>query len=73
MNSDHPHMAQLIWGYFGEDFDIYGHTVPEIISKYLEVAPISRKIRLIYEIGRFVNTNKDDRYKRPHLNARKIL
>lgn len=60
MESNHPHMDQLIWGHFGEDFDIWGHTVPKIVSQYLATGSRERRIELVREIDQFMDSNKSD-------------
>lgn len=55
-----PNLDQLMWGYFNEDFDIWGETVPEIVSKYKEGVTQSTMSAVVKEIEEFVSSNSED-------------
>jgi hypothetical protein len=58
--SPHPNLDQLMWGYFNEDFDLWGDTIPEIVSKYKEVKIQSVLQATIKEIDEFMSFNPEN-------------
>ncbi|ARE42135.1 hypothetical protein RGUI_3994 [Rhodovulum sp. P5] len=57
--SDYPELQTLISGWFHQDFDIEGETVPEIVAAYARSVPASRHVALIEEIDSFIRDNAD--------------
>ncbi|NML31678.1 hypothetical protein HHL14_12625 [Paraburkholderia sp. G-4-1-8] len=55
----YPSMDHLMITYFGQDFDLFGETVPEIVACYEKDSPYSYA-NLIYEIDAFRNEHPND-------------
>ena len=56
----YPELANFIENYFGEDFDLWGNTIPEIVDFYKRESEPSQHNLLINEINNFTNNNIDD-------------
>ena len=53
----YQNLAQIIIGYFNEDFDLFGQTVEEIVACYKRDFPLSMQKSAIAEIDKFKNDN----------------
>ncbi|MCC8391209.1 hypothetical protein LJ656_01295 [Paraburkholderia sp. MMS20-SJTR3] len=53
-------MEQIFGAYFGEDFDLFGDTIPEIISCYKNTNPRHYHHQLIDEINLFLHDHPND-------------
>ncbi|SMG59388.1 contact-dependent growth inhibition system immunity protein [Paraburkholderia susongensis] len=61
MNSSerYPEMDRMFGIYFGQDFDLFGETVPEIVACYKKGSPY-RYQELIQEMNSFRGEHPDD-------------
>ncbi|MBN3804307.1 hypothetical protein GXB81_14785 [Paraburkholderia sp. Ac-20336] len=61
MLSDHyPRMHELFGAYFNQDFDLWGNTIPEIISCYKRDSPRDYHYEMIKEINLFMDEHPVD-------------
>ncbi|ADG15596.1 conserved hypothetical protein [Paraburkholderia atlantica] len=61
MPSNHYSQMSLVFrAYFGEDFDLFGGTIPEIVSSYKRDSPREYHHQLIKEIISFMNEHPMD-------------
>jgi hypothetical protein len=56
----YPELDQLLHVYFGEDFDLWGHTVEELVGCYKRDSPVSDHQILRDEIARFRQAHPND-------------
>lgn len=64
-----PELDQLMSVYFGEDFDLWGDTVEEIINKYNETLDPAQRCGIVKKIDAFKLThphNLDDAFSREY-------
>ncbi|SMG59386.1 contact-dependent growth inhibition system immunity protein [Paraburkholderia susongensis] len=61
MNSSelYPEMDHLFTTYFGQDFDLFGETVPEIVACYKKDGPYHYE-KLLRELGAFRQEHPND-------------
>ncbi|WP_240162771.1 MULTISPECIES: contact-dependent growth inhibition system immunity protein [unclassified Paraburkholderia] len=61
MPSEHYSQMSLVFrAYFGQDFDLFGNTIPEIVSCYKKDNPQERHNELINEINYFMDEHPND-------------
>jgi len=62
--SDYPQLANLIGGWFHQDFDLNGDTLEEIVGAYAAVTPVDQQRHLAADIERFLAQpgDIDDRF-----------
>jgi len=53
-------MSLIFNAYFGEDFDLFGNTIPEIVSRYRKDSPREFQHELINEIDLFMKEHPTD-------------
>jgi hypothetical protein len=58
--SAYPALDHLLHAYFGEDFDIWGNTVEEIVGCYMRESPVEHHRALREEIARFRQAHPND-------------
>jgi hypothetical protein len=56
----YPELDQLLHVYFGQDFDIWGHTIEELVGCYKRDSPVADHQALRDEIARFRQAHLDD-------------
>ncbi len=54
---NYPHIAEVIGGWFHQDFDIEGETVAEIISAFNKVSTPQQRQAVIDEIDEFLRAD----------------
>jgi hypothetical protein len=62
-------MSLVFRAYFGQDFDLFGDTIPEIVSSYKRDSPQGCHHQLIEEINSFMDehpTDLDSAFKRDY-------
>ncbi|MCC8391211.1 hypothetical protein LJ656_01305 [Paraburkholderia sp. MMS20-SJTR3] len=60
LSERHPRMYELFGAYFNQDYDLWGTTIPQILSCYKEVAPRKYHYQLIDEINSFIREHPAD-------------
>lgn len=60
LSERYPRMYQFFGAYFNQDFDMWGNTIPEIVSCYASNCPWASHIELIDEIDAFVREHPTD-------------
>jgi CdiI immunity protein len=60
LSDRYPRMYELFGAYFNQDFDLWGDTIPEIVSCYKKDSPPEYHREIINEIDSFVNEHPDD-------------
>lgn len=61
MRSDrYPRMYELFGGYFNQDFDLSGNTIPEILFCYKGDSTREDRLELIQELDSFMNEHPND-------------
>ncbi len=55
----YPRLADLIGGWFHQDYDIEGDTIPEIMGSFLAVTPADQREDLRQEISRFLSEHAE--------------
>jgi len=53
-------MDLVCGAYFGQDFDLFGNTIPEIVAGYKQDASREYHHELINEINSFINEHPND-------------
>jgi hypothetical protein len=56
----YPQIDQLLHVYFGQDYDIWGNTIEEIVGCYKRDSPIEFQQALLDEIARFRQAHPHD-------------
>ena len=56
----YPEIDQLLHVYFGEDFDIWGNTIEELVGCYKRDSPIGDHQALLDEIASFRQAHPND-------------
>jgi hypothetical protein len=60
LSDRYPRMYELFGAYFNQDSDLWGDTIPEIISCYKNDSPIEYQREIINEINSFINEHPSD-------------
>lgn len=60
VSARHPEMYQLFCCYLNEDSDLWGDTLPEIISCYKTDCPRESHLEMIREIDSFIREHPDN-------------
>jgi hypothetical protein len=55
-----PELDQLLHIYFGQDFDLWGNTIEELVGCYKRDSPVKDHQALLEEIARFRQTHSQD-------------
>jgi hypothetical protein len=58
--SAYPELDHLLHAYFNEDFDLWGHTIEEIVGCYKRESPAEGQHALCDEITRFMRAHRAD-------------
>lgn len=53
-------LSQFLGGWFHQDFDIEGNTVPEVVDAFRAVTPPEERARLKSDIQRFLDEHPND-------------
>jgi hypothetical protein len=53
-------LSQFLGGWFHQDFDIEGNTVPEVLDAFRAVTPPEEQAKLKSDIQRFLDEHPDD-------------
>jgi hypothetical protein len=54
----YSNLDQLMWGYFNEDSELWGETVPEIVSEYNNGINSSTRAEILKEIDSLMSENE---------------
>lgn len=61
MSADaYPALADLIGGWFHQDYDLEGETISEVIAAFRAVASAAERIRVRTDIARFMAEHQHD-------------
>ncbi|MCC8401172.1 hypothetical protein LJ655_04555 [Paraburkholderia sp. MMS20-SJTN17] len=60
LSSRYPKMYQLFGAYLNQDFDLWGDTIPEVVSCYKRDCPRESHLEMINEINSFMSEHLDD-------------
>ncbi|MGF6981991.1 hypothetical protein QFZ99_001468 [Paraburkholderia atlantica] len=69
LSDRYPRMYKLFGAYFNEDFDLWGNTIPEIVSCYKDDSPPEYRKEIIDEINLSINehlSNLDSAFERDY-------
>ncbi|MBB5468041.1 hypothetical protein OKW30_002545 [Paraburkholderia sp. Clong3] len=60
LSERYPKLYQLFGAYLNQDSDLWGETIPEIVSCYRRDCPRESHLEMIHEIDSFINEHPDD-------------
>lgn len=59
-NTTYPALADLIGGWFHQDFDLEGGTVVEVVGAFRNVTPLAHQTKVRIEIECFLAAHRDN-------------
>ncbi|KAB0635779.1 contact-dependent growth inhibition system immunity protein [Burkholderia latens] len=60
MDTKHVELDQFISIYFGQDFDLFGNTIPEIVADYVSSSTEAERKKLLFDIDEFISLHPTD-------------
>ncbi|WP_316251746.1 contact-dependent growth inhibition system immunity protein [Paraburkholderia sp. UCT2] len=60
LSERYPKLYQLFGAYLNQDSDLWGETIPEIVSCYRRDCPRESHLEMIHEIDSFISEHPDD-------------